>query len=294
MKNFNQNVKIKEIKNDLFNSKKIQVFIKREDLIHDFISGNKYRKLKYNINNAVLYYNQILSFGGAHSNHLYSLSYLGLINKIKTIGVVRGNTLTPTIKYCKSNNMKIVNLNYSDYRDRYKKNTIDMLRDKFGDFFYLPEGGTNEMAVKGCEEIIDERCYSFDYVCCCVGTGGTVSGILRSVKQHQKVIGFSVLKKNTSILENICKYSKINNFSLNENYSFGGIGKYNVDLINFMNYFFQHYDIKLDHIYNSKMFFGVFDLAKKNFFKKNSKILVLNTGGLNGLSGLNDNNLLYV
>jgi len=195
MKILDRNVKIQEIKNDLFELKKIKLFIKREDLINNVISGNKYRKLKYNIEQASMYYNKILSFGGVHSNHLHSLSFLGKETGIKTIGLVRGHVNTSTIEYCKSNNMKIVNLDYSKYRDRYKIKYIDFLKTKLGDFFYLPEGGTNEMAVKGCEEILDERCIYFDYICCCVGTGGTISGILRSGKKNQKIIGISVLKK---------------------------------------------------------------------------------------------------
>lgn len=294
MKILDKNVTVEEIKNDLFESKKIKFFIKREDLIHNVISGNKYRKLKYNIEEATKHYNQILSFGGSYSNHLYALSYLGSIRGMKTIGAVRGDLNTAIIKHCQSNGMKIINLDYSRYRERNNKIYINYLREQEGDFFYLPEGGTNELSVKGCEEILDKNCDCFDYICCAVGTGGTIAGILRSAKKHQKIIGFSVLKKNKNIISNILKYSNNNNFLLNNNYNFGGIGGYNDDLIMFMNNIFKNFKLKLDPIYNSKLFFGIFDLIEKNFFKKKSKILIINTGGLSGLSGFKGKSIIYV
>ena len=177
-------------------------------------------------------------------------------------------------------------------REQYRnKNDIDFLeslQEKFGDFYLITEGGTNDFAIKGCEEILEKQDKDFDYICTCVGTGGTIAGIINSASENQKVLGFLAL--NTNYLEeNIADFTKHKtNWQLINDYHFGGYGKVTDELIIFMNDFYDKYKILLDPIYTAKMVFGVVDLIIKNYFPENSKILMIHTGGLQGIQGINN------
>ena len=157
---------------------------------------------------------------------------------------------------------------------------------KYGDFYLLPEGGTNLLAIKGCEEILTNEDDDFDYICCAVGTGGTIAGIINCSKPCQKVLGFPALKGDF-LQEDIRKFANKENWKLITDYHFGGYAKTTNELINFMNEFYTQYQIPLDPIYTGKMVFGVFDLIEKNYFPENAKILLLHTGGLQGIEGMN-------
>jgi len=150
----------------------------------------------------------------------------------------------------------------------------------------MPEGGTNDLAIKGCEEILTSDDADFDYICCAVGTGGTISGIINCSKNGQQVLGFPALKGDF-LSEDIRKFAKNDNWKLIADYHFGGYGKVSAELIFFINKFYQQYNIPLDPIYTGKMVFGVFDLIEKNWFPENSKILLIHTGGLQGIAGMN-------
>ncbi len=175
----------------------------------------------------------------------------------------------------------------SDYRNKTSAQFIKLVKEKFGDFYLVPEGGTNKLAVKGCEEILNEADEQYNIICLAVGTGGAISGVINATKTHQKVIGFPALKGN--FLQNeIKKYVLRNdNWSLNTEYHFGGYAKISEELITFINTFKKETTIPLDPIYTGKMLFGVIDLIKKGFFKKGSKILAIHTGGLQGINGMN-------
>ncbi len=180
----------------------ITLSIKREDLIHPFISGNKYRKLKYNIQEAQsLKLKSLLTFGGAFSNHIAAVAYAGKTYGFKTIGVIRGDELrekkdlNPTLEFAKSCGMEFKFVTREAYRNKNNTDYITSLRNQFGNFYLIPEGGTNELAVKGCEEILAEQDEQFDYICCSVGTGGTISGIINSVKNTSEGIRFSCIKR---------------------------------------------------------------------------------------------------
>jgi 1-aminocyclopropane-1-carboxylate deaminase len=163
---------------------------------------------------------------------------------------------------------------------------LNNLKEKHGDFYLIPEGGTNNLAVKGCEEILNNEDEKFDFICTCVGTAGTISGIINSILPHQKVLGFPALKAD--FLQNeIRKFAKNNNWELISDYHFGGYAKVNEELIDFINSFYRNFKIPLDPIYTSKMVFGVIDLISKNYFPENSKILMIHTGGLQGIEGMN-------
>ena len=277
----------------LDDKKNIELSIKREDLIHPFVSGNKYRKLKYNVLQArEENKTTLLTFGGAFSNHIAALASAGKAEGFNTIGIIRGEELkgkvdtNPTLSFAKSCGMTFNFISRKDYKDKSNPNFISNLKDWFGDFYLIPEGGTNNLAIKGCQEILNEKDSKFDYLCCAVGTGGTISGIINASKSNQKVLGFSSLKGDF-LNKDISKFATSTNWELITDYHFGGYGKINDSLITFINKFKSENKIPLDPIYTGKMMFGIFDLIKKGYFKPNSKILAIHTGGLQGIEGMN-------
>ena len=271
----------------------ITIAIRREDLIHPFVSGNKFRKLKYNLLQAKAENKTtLLTFGGAFSNHIAAVAFAGNEHNFKTIGIIRGDELrekiqeNPTLKFAQENGMQFEFVSRSDYSNKENPEFIDQLKQKFGSFYLIPEGGTNNLAIKGCEEILTEEDSQFDYICCAVGTGGTISGLINSALPNQKLLGFPALKGDF-LREEICKFAKSDNWQLITDYHFGGYGKVTLDLINFINNFSESNKIPLDPVYTSKMAFGVLDLIAKDYFPPNSKILLIHTGGLQGIQGMN-------
>jgi len=274
-------------------NKNVSLFIKREDLIHPYISGNKYRKLKYNLEQAKAE-NQdtLLTFGGAFSNHIAAVAFAGKEYGFKTIGVIRGDELeskikdNPTLLFAQQCGMKFIFETREKYRHKNEATYQSSLIAQFGQFFLIPEGGTNELAIKGCEEILTQEDAVFDYICCCVGTGGTISGIINSSLNYQKVIGFPALKGDF-LADEIRKNVNNNRWELNQDYHFGGYAKTNNALIQFMNGFLENTKIQLDPVYTGKMLFGLYDLVEKGFFPCSSRILAIHTGGLQGIQGMN-------
>lgn len=271
----------------------IELFLKREDEIHPVISGNKFRKLKYNLVEAKTQnVDTLLTFGGAFSNHITAVAGAGQEFGINTIGVIRGEELedkidlNPTLKFAKQCGMHFKFVPRDVYKNKTSNDFINLLKTEFGDFYLLPEGGTNTLAIKGCKEILTEQDNDFDYICCSVGTGGTVSGLINCSKPSQQILGFSALKGDF-LKEDIGKFAKKNNWKLITEYHFGGYAKINEALISFINEFKRNYQIPLDPIYTGKMMFGIFDLIYRGFFPKGSKILAIHTGGLQGIEGMN-------
>ena len=276
-----------------------QITIKREDQIHPLVSGNKFRKLKYNIQEAVKQkHTKLLTFGGAFSNHILATAAAGNLKHLQTVGVIRGDELGKDVAKTLANNstlrkaseygMKFEFISREYYQDKTKPQFIETLQEKHGDFYSIPEGGTNELAVKGCEEILEKEDYQFDYICSCVGTGGTISGIINSAQKHQKILGFPALKGG--FLKNeIQRYSKFkDNWELISDYHFGGYGKYTDELIHFINRFKKITQIPLDPIYTGKMMYGVVNMIKNKLIPAGSKILIVHTGGLQGIDGFNE------
>ncbi len=269
------------------------VYIKREDLIHPIVSGNKFRKLKYNILQAKLENKtKILTFGGAFSNHIAAVAFAGKDNGFQSVAIIRGDELenrvseNPTLSFARNCGMHFEFVSREAYKKKSELEFIETLKEKYGDFYFIPEGGTNELAIKGCQEILNEDDNTFDYICCSVGTGGTISGIINSTNECQKVLGFPALKGDF-LKDEICKFVKNNRWYLISDYHFEGYGKINNELVAFINTFYKKTKIPLDSIYTGKMLFGVFDLIKKGFFPVNSKILVIHTGGIQGNQGMN-------
>ena len=244
--------------------------MKRDDLLHPFVSGNKIRKLKYNIetikkNN----YKRMLTFGGAFSNHLAAVAFAGFEHGFETIGVVRGEELAdqvgrnPTLRFAQQHGMKLEFVSREQYRNRNNLDFIKNLQNTFEADFYLPEGGTNELAIKGCAEILLPSDQHYDYICCSMGTGGTVLGLIEAAKIHQTVIGFSALQGNFLPSE-IASRTHKTNWMVDNSFHFGGYGKVTDELILFINNFKTTYQIQLDPVYTGKMMFGVFEKIKNN------------------------------
>lgn len=283
---------ITEIKFSELDSLGAQLFIKREDLIHDYISGNKYRKLKYNLLDARKgKKDTLLTFGGAYSNHIAAVSYAGKKYKFTTVGIIRGEELkdkiseNPTLSFAQNQGMEFIFIDRESYRNKTNDKIQDFL-DTHKNTYIIPEGGTNYLAVKGCEEIIKEKDTDFDFICCSVGTGGTLAGIVRASAKNQKVIGFSALK-GTFQTTTIKKYTSRTNFFITDDYCFGGYAKINKDLITFINTFKKQFNIQLDPVYTGKMMYGILDMIKAGKIPENSRILAIHTGGLQGIAGMN-------
>ena len=298
--NFNSQIQVKnqQIVLPELQENDFQLFIKREDQIHPLVSGNKFRKLKYNLQEAANHQNKtLLTFGGAYSNHILATAVAGKLENFQTIGIIRGDELgidvsktladNATLRKASEHGMILEFISREDYRNKETSGFLSNLYKKYDDFYLIPEGGTNKLAVKGCEEILIKEDSEFDYICLCVGTGGTISGIINSAQNHQKILGFPALKGD--FLKNeIQQYSKNKeNWQLINNYHFGGYGKYTVELILFINRFKKATQIPLDPIYTGKMMFGVIDMMKKKLFPNGSKILIIHTGGLQGIEGFN-------
>ena len=234
----------------------------------------------------------LLTFGGAFSNHILAVSAAGKEYGFDTIGIIRGEELedkietNPTLQKAKEFGMVFDFISRQEYRNKNNPEFLKKLKEKFGEFYLIPEGGTNEFAIKGCEEILNEDDKNFDFICCAVGTGGTISGIINSSKDCQKILGFPALKGDF-LTEDIRKFAKKDNWEIVTDYHFGGYAKYDATLIEFINNFYEKYQIPLDPIYTSKMVFGVLDLIEKEYFPPKSKILVIHTGGLQGINGIN-------
>ena len=276
---------------DLFLGHKI--VIKREDLIHPRVSGNKFRKLKYifqEIKEKEV--SALLTFGGAFSNHLAATAYAGKNNGVHTIGIVRGDEWerkineSATLNYCVTQGMELHCVSRDIYTQKEQAPIVSKLMNKMLGLRIIPEGGTEPLAVKGCLEILESEDHDFDVICSSVGTGGTLAGLVNSSNYNQNLIGFNALN-NTEIVQTIEELTNKNNWFIENGYTFGGYAKIKPNLISFMNDFYQQYKIPLDPIYTGKLLFGIFDLIKNNQWVFGKKILIIHTGGLQGIEGMN-------
>ena len=281
----------------ILEEKKVELFVKREDKIHPYVSGNKFRKLKYNLVEAKhKKKDTLLTFGGAFSNHIVATAVAAKLEGLQSVGIIRGEELgfdlektlqqNATLQKAHENGMKFYFISRENYRQKSSEVFVTKLKEKFGDFYLIPEGGTNSLAIKGCEEILSKKDDTFDYICSAVGTGGTISGLINASKGGQKIIGFPALKGNF-LQKEIQKYTSKSNWELNIDYHFGGYAKYSPELIAFINEFSLKTKILLDPIYTGKLIFGILDLVKKNTFSEGTKILAVHTGGLQGIEGFN-------
>lgn len=275
---------------------RIEVWVKRLDELDAIASGNKWFKLKDNFKEAKrLGFSTLLTFGGAYSNHIAATAFWGKKEGVRTIGVIRGEELgrnlekvlleNPTLKGAFENGMQFHFVSREDYREKNKHGFLEKLNLAFGAFYTLPEGGTNALAIKGCEEILTAGDEDFDLICCAVGTGGTISGIINASKSHQKIWGFSALK--TDLSDKVGAFVQKDNWKLFQEENFGGFAKINGDLVSFMNRFARKYDLSLDPVYTGKMAYALIQKLEDGEIQPEQRILMIHSGGLQGISGMN-------
>lgn len=266
---------------NLENGDEVAIDILRLDQIHDTISGNKWFKLKYNLQEAEKQKaDTILSFGGAYSNHLHALAYAGKLFNLRTIGIVRGEEVcNSTLDDCKLWGMELHYISRTEYRKKNETDFLNKLYRKFSNTYIIPEGGDNELGAKGCTEILNEVYLKpYEILCCPIGTGTTIKGLSKSFSKE--IFGFAPFKNASSLKKKLC--SQIPNLKYIDDYHFGGFGKTTEELLNFIEQLKNTLDIELDKIYTAKMIYGLEDLLNKKIIQRDKKILVIHTGGLQG------------
>ena len=283
---------LQEINYADWEGKELTVSVLREDLVHPYISGNKWRKLKYNsIDFKSSGKKTLLTFGGAFSNHLIATAAFSSENGINCIGIVRGEEIKNNyLDFIQSNGMKLHFISRSEYRN---KNTKEFLTDIINvlikkklindpdEVFILPEGGSNASAVLGASEIMDEIPESIDIIACACGTGATLAGISKKMRLHQKALGISVLKANGYFEKEVARLGgNLENIILNYDYHFGGYAKRNKILLDFCDDFKLKTHIPIEPVYTGKLFFAINDLIKKDYFKKGTRVTLIHTGGV--------------
>jgi len=293
---------ITQLNEPLLTEKNIQLFIKRDELIHPVIQGNKWHKLKYNLLAAAEQSAKtILSFGGAYSNHLHALAAAGRLFNFQTIGIIRGERpaiLSPSLQDMQDWGMQLEFISRADYRKRDSSEFIQQLKQKHGEFYLLPEGGNNAAGRQGCAELQDELDRPYDVICCEVGSGTQFSALVSQhassshTAQQTHYLGFVVMK-NPALLQQLEDYFQqqqvtYNNWSLNHDYHFGGFARADDTLHKFIRQFKQQHGIQLEPVYSGKMLYGIYQLIEQDYFKPGSRILAIHGGGLQGLRGFAD------
>lgn len=285
-----------------FRSKGVQVFVKREDLSHPVISGNKFRKLKYNMKEALDQgHIRLITFGGAYSSHIEATAFAAREFGLRSVGVIRGEELqnkwdevlqtNPTLRFASECGMKFHCVSRSFYREHKADPKFHAeLQNMYGQAYIVPGGGTNAHAVRGTAEILDEGTEDFDVIATPMGTGGTMAGLVKAARPHQTVLGFSALKNGEFLAgvvqehnpEAPCTWSVVGD------YHYGGFAKVNEELIRYINRVKEETGVGLEPIYTGKALMGIRDLVSKGHFKWGTKILLIHTGGMRGIKGLND------
>ena len=273
--------------------KQIEVSILRIDKLHPVISGNKWFKLRFYLEEAKqLQKKTIVTFGGAYSNHIIATAAACKLNNLKSIGIIRGesNYLSPTLLQAKEYGMQLIFISRENYKE--KKTSVELITDEN---HFINEGGYGEKGMKGAVTILDycEK-KNFTHICCAVGTGTMLAGLVKASLPGQSVIGISVMKNNFELEENVTSLlPEKNNFRILHDYHFGGYAKHQPRLIEFINEFYRQTHIPSDFVYTGKLFYAVNDLIEKKFFPAGSKVLVIHSGGLQGNASLGKRTLIF-
>jgi 1-aminocyclopropane-1-carboxylate deaminase len=277
-----------EIRDARVESRGLRLYLKRDDLIHAELPGNKWRKLKYNIGAARDQgMSTLLTFGGAYSNHIRATAAAGHYFGFNTIGVIRGEEhlrLNSTLRYATNHGMRLTYIDRRTYREKTGPSVIADLRAHFGNFYLVPEGGSNALAVKGCKELVDEIDVDFDVICCPCGTGGTLAGISAALRQGQRAVGFSALRGGTFLVDDVAELQRqsigtvLDNWSIEVEFHFGGFARRTPQLDEFISSFTQLHGITLDWVYVAKMMYGIFALADRGAFNPGKRIVAVITG----------------
>jgi 1-aminocyclopropane-1-carboxylate deaminase/D-cysteine desulfhydrase-like pyridoxal-dependent ACC family enzyme len=296
----NSNIKVDHLQNQLLDQLGIELSVLRLDLIHPIISGNKLFKLFYFLQDAEKFpHKQIVTFGGAYSNHLVATAYACKLAGVKSVGIVRGEKpiqLSHSLQNCTEYDMQLKFISRQSYDQKENIDFQQSLRKEFGDIIIIPEGGYHSIGVKGAALIMDHIDKTTTHICCALGTATTVAGLLSAVKKDQQIIAVPVLKGLTDIHERISFLlnapEPLNTLQILGDFHFGGYAKYSAELLSFMNNLYEQYQLPTDFVYTAKMFFAIFDAIKKHQFPKGSKIVCIHTGGLQGNLSLPANSLI--
>jgi 1-aminocyclopropane-1-carboxylate deaminase len=276
-----------KIVNDVTEGAQCTLFVKREDLNHPWVSGNKWWKLRDNLAEAARLKKTLLTFGGAYSNHIFATAAATHLLNMKSIGVIRGErpeVLSTTLAFAEQHGMQLHFVTRAQYKNKTSPLFVDQLHLQLGDFHSVPEGGSNPPAVNACREWGQLICRETptDFVCVAVGTGGTLAGLSQGMTNTARLLGVSVLKSGSFLEDEIRKLSPTANWQLTCDYHFGGYAKTNNTLNNFIADFETQHHIPLDFVYTGKLLYAILDLMKKGFFDRGSSILAIHTGGLQG------------
>ncbi|MDB5158146.1 MAG: cuyA [Mucilaginibacter sp.] len=283
---------VQQINNPLFAEWGLSVYIKRDDLIHPIISGNKWRKLKYLLKKAQSQdKTHLVTFGGAYSNHLLATAGAAARFGFKATGIVRGEEVNnDTLFMCRLHGMELIFTDRESYRDKQALFTKYFAGDE--NAFFIDEGGASPEAAQGCSELIGELIEPYDHIFCASGTSTMAAGIINGITDHKLptvLHSIPVFKNGGFIAGEIDKLlSAPANYQLHTDYHFGGYGKVNNDLITFIKRFVADTGILIDPIYTGKMLYAIYDLADKNYFRPGSNILAIHSGGIWGLLGMKD------
>lgn len=279
---------VEEIRDERLAARGVRLYLKRDDLIHPEIPGNKWRKLNYNVSAAREQgHSTLLTFGGAYSNHIRATAAVGHHFGFSTIGIIRGEEHSPlnwSLNYATNYGMQLSYLDRSTYRHKYQSDLIAHLRDMYGDFYLLPEGGSNALAVRGCADVPTEITMTFDVICCPVGTGGTLAGLAAGLYPGQRALGFAVLKGGHFLDREVAElqrkaYQRVwTNWSIEYYFHFGGFAKSKSDLDSFVDDFDRRHQLRLDHVYVAKMMYGIFALIERGTFSSGSVVVAVITG----------------
>lgn len=258
-----------------------QIGILRLDLIHPEISGNKWFKLKYNLEQAKKENcHTIMTFGGAFSNHIAATAVAAKLSGLKSIGIIRGEETSsnnPTLSVAKENGMDLLFVSRTEYSQKNDIGYLQRLRYMYPNTYIIPEGGDNKLGQKGCEEILTPEMFAYKNIFCAYGTGTTYKGISKSLLPHQKLNVVNVL--NFEATANEPRTIIFND------YHFGGYAKHTQELLDFKTWFENTYSISLDYVYTAKLFYAAFDLMKQEKLEKNQPLLIIHCGGLQGNKG---------
>lgn len=294
-------INLNEIDWQLADGSSFHFTMARLDELHPVVSGNKYFKLKYNLQKTIAEGKKgIITMGGAYSNHLAATAFACNENGLKSIGIIRGEIKKPlngTLQFCETMNMQLIAINRNEF-NRQSKTVENILTEK-EDYFFVPEGGDNEEGIKGCKEILSyiDHADLFSHIVCCIGTGTTFKGFSAAAKAGQIMIGIPVLKikeeeKKAFIQKHTYIKSNADNIVL---FDFAGAGyaRYNQDQLNFMNLFYNKTGIPTDIVYTGKLIQAVITLAQQKYFKLNSRVLVIHSGGIQGNNSLKQDELCF-
>lgn len=268
----------------------VTLCIKRLDLVHPRISGNKFFKLKYNLLDAQQKgFKQVLTFGGAYSNHIAATAYAAQRFGFQSIGIIRGEELAykprnATLQTAQDFGMQLHFVSRENYRKKQSEDFIQQLQQEFPKTCIIPEGGTNALAIQGCTEILTaDDVKTFDLICCAAGTGGTISGLIKASSDQQQVLGFSALKGDF-LTQDVQQWTARRNWRITDEFCFGGYAKTSPELMQFIQRFEQEHSIPLEQVYTGKMLFGLEQMILRREIKPDQRVLVIHSGGLQGKS----------